>query len=249
MWNYIICNRKPTDEPYHIASVHLNIYTLEELCYFLSENMVLADDVINDGNLSDWLFNKAGLKDEKEYLRFDENKVTARLIWVFAKSHYFTDAQLRTLNANAEKLERLTGIEKKKLKADTLIKYGKYSHALACYNEILEEGGEDAFIADVLYNAALACEYMFLSSQAVDYFKTAYDKNSSVDFLKAYLSAVYFKGGLTLFEKEAQALNADTKAVSEILNQIDEIHPKEMPKDKDAALNEWIRQYHLSVDQ
>ena len=43
MSGYILCQTKKADKPFFVESINTNIYSLEELCYFLYHNLYLVD--------------------------------------------------------------------------------------------------------------------------------------------------------------------------------------------------------------
>ena len=43
MGSLILCHKKHARQPYVIARGHIRIYTLEELCYFICNNLYLID--------------------------------------------------------------------------------------------------------------------------------------------------------------------------------------------------------------
>ena len=58
MSGYILCQTKKADKPFFVESINTNIYSLEELCYFLYHNLYLVDssiinEIINNTNLSE----------------------------------------------------------------------------------------------------------------------------------------------------------------------------------------------------
>ena len=50
---YILCQTKKADLPYFIENISTNIYTLEELCYYLYHNLYLIDETIINEELCD----------------------------------------------------------------------------------------------------------------------------------------------------------------------------------------------------
>lgn len=55
MSGYILCQIK-AQHPCYIESISLNIYSIEELCYFLFYNLLyLLDDSILNTELCDWI--------------------------------------------------------------------------------------------------------------------------------------------------------------------------------------------------
>ena len=48
MSGYILCQTKKAEHPYFITNISMNIYSIEELCYYLYHNLYLADDTNNN---------------------------------------------------------------------------------------------------------------------------------------------------------------------------------------------------------
>ena len=43
MGSLILCYKKKAKQPYEITRIHRKIYTIEELCYYLCNNLYLID--------------------------------------------------------------------------------------------------------------------------------------------------------------------------------------------------------------
>lgn len=46
MSGYILCPDKKAQRPYFIENISMNIYSIEELCYYLYHNLYLADHTV-----------------------------------------------------------------------------------------------------------------------------------------------------------------------------------------------------------
>ena len=46
MTGYILCQTKRTEVPFYLENISTNIYSLEELCYFLYNNLYLVDETV-----------------------------------------------------------------------------------------------------------------------------------------------------------------------------------------------------------
>ena len=55
MSGYILCQTKKADKPFFVESINTNIYSLEELCYFLYHNLYLVDSSVINENLCIWI--------------------------------------------------------------------------------------------------------------------------------------------------------------------------------------------------
>ena len=55
MSGYILCQTKKAEVPYYIENISTNIYSLEELCYYLYHNLYLVDSSVINENLCVWI--------------------------------------------------------------------------------------------------------------------------------------------------------------------------------------------------
>lgn len=55
MSGYILCQAKKAQTPYFIENISTNIYSLEELCYYLYHNLYLVDKTIVNEGLCGWI--------------------------------------------------------------------------------------------------------------------------------------------------------------------------------------------------
>jgi len=55
MSGYILCQTKKAQRPYFIENISMNIYSIEELCYYLHHNLYLADHTVFNEELCNWL--------------------------------------------------------------------------------------------------------------------------------------------------------------------------------------------------
>ena len=55
MSGYILCQTKKAERPYFIENISTNIYSVEELCYYLYHNLYLIDKTIINEELCIWI--------------------------------------------------------------------------------------------------------------------------------------------------------------------------------------------------
>ena len=69
MGNLVLCHEQHAAHPYEISRIHCKIYTIEELCYYLCNNLYLIDYTIMNEQLCNWLDEELGLSVLSEQLR------------------------------------------------------------------------------------------------------------------------------------------------------------------------------------
>ena len=83
MSSLILCNKKRAKQPYEVSRIHCRIYTLEELCYYLSNNLYLIDYTIVNERLCDWIEAELGLLRLAEQLRTMLQKHSSDFVELF----------------------------------------------------------------------------------------------------------------------------------------------------------------------
>ena len=69
MAGYILCQTQVASQPYLIENIQMNIYSIEELCYYLYNNIYLTDQTIMNEGLCRWVENELGLSSLARKLR------------------------------------------------------------------------------------------------------------------------------------------------------------------------------------
>ena len=251
MSGYILCQVRRARNPYYISNISTNIYSIEELCYYLYHNIYLLDDTILNEQLLVWIKEELHLRRlyQKLYVLLDEKKSIGELILpIFKEINYLSYDEFRELNERLKRLEEQPELIRKKLKGDYLCEYGKYTNAIHVYEETLEmtEGtamGEQ-FKGSICNNMGYAYASLFQMKEAVECFHKAMESLHTKASLKSYLYAVYMLNGKEAYEKEAADLKTDPETKKEMDCQIVEAMKVELPKDLDEALAAWTKEYH-----
>ena len=55
MSGYILCQVKKAEKPFFIENISTNIYSIEELCYYLYNNLYLIDSSLINQKLCTWI--------------------------------------------------------------------------------------------------------------------------------------------------------------------------------------------------
>ena len=69
MGSLILCHKKRAKRPFEISRVHMRIYTIEELCYYICNNLYLIDYTIVNERLCRWVGDELELPKLAEELR------------------------------------------------------------------------------------------------------------------------------------------------------------------------------------
>ena len=62
MSGYILCQVEKAKTPYYIENISVNIYSIEELCFYLRHNIYLLDETIINVELCHWIRDELELR-------------------------------------------------------------------------------------------------------------------------------------------------------------------------------------------
>ena len=254
MGNYILCDTFATKTPYRIDNVQMNIYSIEELCYFIANYIPLVQEDFIGRPLREWIEKECGRGDIAsglEEIPDDEDGYAAGLKLILKSGHYYTQTQLEKLYEKIDEQIAMPVIEKLKVRADLFMKQKKYRQAIMNYEEILETRGIYSEPEDFRYKVYydLGCGYAKLLrlSKARSYFSKACELHSGVESRKACLVAAYLDGGAKAFEEEAHRLNVSDGERSTVILELDAVQAPEITGALGELVKKWVRNYHDST--
>lgn len=253
MGSCLLCERPLAATPFYVESIQTNLYSLEELCYFLGSNIPLADRDVLNPSLALWLGEMCGYEDsDRLYVLLSEEgseKEAYRMI--LKSSHYYTQPQVLKLCEKAEAFDALPEVSKMKARADSLIEHGKVIQAAKSYEAVSRMTGitetPKQFQSDVYYSAGCAYARLFQMKKAAECFEKAHELAPDEKTKKALVHIAYMDGGKEGFIRKAKELQYDTSATEELLDEINSVETPEVPEDLNEAVTAWIIQYHNTM--
>lgn len=223
MGNYILCQHKRTESPYYIDNISTNIFSIEELCFYLYNNIYLLDETIINDSLCQWMKEELGLKSLGMKLQGMLNAaidVESFILPIFKEIHYLSQAEYKELGLKLEQLAEQPELVRKKLKGDYLIRYGKYINGIKVYEKVLESPEESnlggQFRGCVYHNMGCAYAKLFQMDEALACLKNAYEHMHTKAALKSYLYAVFMADSREAYEQKAAELGVDVQTKAEM---------------------------------
>lgn len=258
MSSYILCQTKRAELPYFIENISLNIYSIEELCYYMYHNLYLIDHTIINEGLCSWIEEELELSGLAAKLRPKLGKFACAediLYPIFKEINYLTYEELKGLNIQIQKLNAEAPALREKQKADSLMENGMYVHAIQVYQEVLKKDSleriQEGLTERICHNLGCAYSYLFQMEKALEYFRKAYECSRSRSALRVYLTAFGMLRTPAEYEKMAELLEADKEILQDIRKKTDEFAqiPQEPVDEKraDEILNRLTADYHRNT--
>ena len=258
MSGYILCQTKKAQRPYFIENISMNIYSIEELCYYLYHNLYLADHTVFNEELCNWLRDELELVHLAAKLKqnLERNVSVEEMIYpVFKEINYLTYEELRTLNAKLSKMDAEAPVVREKKKGDALVENGMLVSAIHVYEKLLKkeglEQGQAGLTAQIYHNLGCACSYLFQMEKAVECFWHAHQLDETEQSLITYLLA--YKSIRTPIEYESRltALNVSDQVKETVQQALERFAKKpEIPvysQHIDECLVKFTKEYHRST--
>lgn len=225
MAGLILCRTRYAERPYYINNMGVNIYSLEELCYYIYNNIYLIGTDLFDEGLTDYISGELGEKELAEQLEFliTENAGLSELVMtVLRYVDYYSEEEIDALAGTIESLDTQNASERLKLRADNFLSNKRYSNAVHNY-EIIVYGQKDINLSDDFYgnvwhNMGVAYAGMFEFGDAVQCFKRAYALNSNDESLKASFAAEYLSGSRRPADSEDEQSYAAYREIETIMD-------------------------------
>ena len=262
MSGYILCQTKKAEHPYFIENISMNIYSIEELCYYLYHNLYLADHTIFNEELCTWIKEELELPALAAKLKQSlERNVSAEdmLYPIFKEINYLTYEEMKELNSQLAALGKERTAVRQKRKGDALVENGMYVNAIQIYQKILERDDlaeqRAGFEASVVYNLGCAYSYLFQMEKAQECFLESYREGRSKEALKSYIIAYSSVHDKTDYDKVMEDLEADEELKKDIKEEVRqslkafEAVPEKTTDEEnlDALLERLMKDYHRST--
>lgn len=227
MGELILCNQMLAAIPYYLEDASLNVYSLEELSYYIENNLYLLEaDFIND-ELCSWVDKQLKLHETAVRLReiYRKSGTLSEFVECLLKQFGYHNAeQISHMVAALKDMENKPESECIKMRADRFVENKRYINAIYEYRKLLDGKQEQnqIFIGNVWHNLGCAYAGLFLFQESVKCFKRAYELNgnqkSACECLYAYRCMHDEKG----FYEAATLFGIDEQALSEIENTLTE---------------------------
>lgn len=209
MGKVILCSGNRAKHPYIFNSSHVRIYTMEELCYFVYNNIEAIGEELFREELTVFIRDELGLYERAEFiegLRKNQAGIKDIVVSILCSTDYYSEKEIKDLLFEMDLLYKLKPVQRKKRNADILMKKDKYGEAVKEYRKILnlKEAADLTSVeyGNILHNIAVADASAGVFFSAAEGFREAYERNHDKESLKQYLYALKLSKQDTLYEKE-----------------------------------------------
>lgn len=225
MAGFILCRTGYAKRPYYISNMAINIYSLEELCYYMYNNIYLIGSDLFDAGLIEFI--ERELKEEQlarqiEFLVAQNAGLSELVLTVLRYVDYYSEREVLALKSVIDKLDTQNVTERLKARADNFLANNRYGSAIRNYETIVygrrDPVQSDVFYGSVWHNMGVAYAKMYAFSEAAECFERAYERNRDEESYNAQLSAMCLKKDITIEEIDDEHMYVAYREVETLMD-------------------------------
>lgn len=194
MGELLLCHEPIASLPYYVDKVGVNLYSMEELCYYIAGNTYLLDATFMNEELCTWVEKQMGLYKLAERLRDimrSRGPLSDFAEAILRQTTYLEEAEITEVLLALREMEEKSDFECGKIRADRLMEQDKYLGAIYEYKRLLDSGeaeGQNALLlGNIWHNLGTAYARLFLFDEACDCYDRAYRLNQRGESLRECL--------------------------------------------------------------
>lgn len=252
MGEMIYCRCPIAATPYYIEEVSLNVYSLEELSYYIQHNVYLLNQDFMSQDLCNWIGRELGLKTLMNELQemITEGKPLHIFVGkILMETGYLTNAEIRTLLEVIASFENKSETECRKMRADRLMEKEKYVDAIYEYDNVLDDirGKSVAPMlqGDIWHNLGTAYARLYFFHEAIFCFEKAYLLNHREPSLSGLLFSYKCLRDNDGFESALRKFNVSLEKSEALLKRIEEVTQNQEILDFGEVMKNEVKEEEL----
>lgn len=230
MSELLICNQQIAAMPYYMEGLSVNLYSIEELCYYIANNTYLLERDFMCEDLCTWIGKELKMIELSDKLRDymqSQQKLSGFVLLILSSNSYCPNEQIQSIRNLLIEMEEKSDFEINKIRADRLMEKKKYLSSIYEYKRLLdlEEIKEESpvLIGNIWHNLGTAYARLFLFQEAIKCYENAYKYNQNEESIKEELFAyrcLHDEAGFIKASRTYQLDEADVQMIRDELTVI-----------------------------
>ena len=226
MGRVIVCSPKQAETPYTFLNTKVEIYTYEELCFYIYNNTVLISRSSLSDKLFEWIREEIGMPALADRLIGLANKTTFvqdLLVEILSAGDYYSMEEVKTYASAWQKYRKLSAVQREKLKADGYLGYRRFIRAAIIYDGIIEQSAsiqDREFLGNVYHNRGVAAANNLDMEDAKKFFLKAYELNENPESLKGYFFVIAATEDITTLRNEVHKMGLSEMYFEDIMLEV-----------------------------
>lgn len=206
---FILAKGQIAKRPYEMPYTGKKVFSVEELCYYVYNNIYSINEDFFQPSLPVWLEDELGLSelaDKLQEMIKEEHGLKDLVVTTLCGCDYYQEKEIRKIIKVLDEINNLPVFRKKKIKADNYLRAGRFGKGLMEYRKLLHGSYAVNFTpeeyGDILHNQGIAHFYTSSFAEAKEDFREAFVRNNKKDSLDHYLWILLMERKDKEFEEE-----------------------------------------------
>lgn len=248
MGELLLCRESIAAMPFYVEGISVNLYSLEELSYYIANNTYLLEPDFMSEELCTWIdkeLKRTDLADRLRDMMREKVKLAAFVELILRETGYCTGQEISSICSAISDMEERSDFECNKIRADRLMERDKLLAAIYEYKRLL--GTEDArqeppeVVGNIWHNLGTAYTRLYLFDGAIECYHMAYSLNQNPESRKEELMAYRCKRDEGGFIRVAMEYGLDDNEMQELRNELTMVSRSQRMQEFEAGLEEIAR--------
>ena len=263
MSKLILCKGKLSKNPYYIVGLGMNVYSIEELCYYFVKDAYILDNDIMDLGLCDFIADELELTEIAEALRsliLRGASLGQFVTSLLEMTGYLEEEELLSIKQVLVDNASLSFAMKRKKRADNLLEAKKFTRAIDEYRYMLnrmKKSDDPEMYSLILHNTGVAYARLFMYDKASYYFKEATVLNDDKEILIHYLQSLRMTMKKDAYERFVLRMGYPDSIIRETEERLslarseksDSEYAKEIEEIRELRSDGHISEYYNRIDE
>ena len=219
MSGMILCRSEYSKRPYYIEGAGVNVYSIEEISYFLYHDIYLVGADFFCEELFVFIerdIKEPGLAKRLRYLKEQKAGLSELVLTILRYVDFYSEEEIAQLGSLIERLDTQNVWERLKARADNNLSNRRYNSAISNYEEIIygrhDSSLGEEFYGNVWHNMGTAYAGMYDFTMACECFRQAMELNHNEATIKCYYYAMQF---IRMREEKGQTEESSEDGITE----------------------------------
>ena len=184
MGKLIQCSSPLALTPYHFRLTDTNVYSMEEVCYYIWHNIYMIQEEVFDREFVMWIEKELHMEETSHKLACliqDHKNLKDIVVTICCSCDYYDEEEINALIRLMDEIEQMPAYARKKHKGDTYLACHSYEKALEEYEKVFESDeilhAEKEAYGSIFHNMGVAYSNLAEFLKAAEYFLKAYEQN------------------------------------------------------------------------
>ena len=184
MGKLIQCSSPLALTPYHFRLTDTNVYSMEEVCYYIWHNIYMIQEEEFDREFVMWIEKELHMEETSHKLACliqDHKNLKDIVVTICCSCDYYDEEEINALIRLMDEIEQMPAYARKKHKGDTYLACHSYEKALEEYEKVFESDeilhAEKEAYGSIFHNMGVAYSNLAEFRKAAEYFLKAYEQN------------------------------------------------------------------------